>query len=303
MDTCELAPIVLFVYNRLWHTKQTIEALKKNELAELSELFVFSDGPKNADAEAEVELVRDYIQTICGFKKVHIINKEKNWGLAKSIIDGVTTIVNKYGKIIVLEDDLVTSPYFLKFMNDSLNKFSNCETVFGVTGFAYPIDKKQLSDTFFLKDEGCWGWATWNRAWKYFNKDTDMLINTFTSQMISEFNFDDTTNFWSQVILNQEGSIDTWAIYWYATIFLKNGLFLHPKETFIKNIGHDGSGVHCSYTSEFDSSFIQEYEITFPLELEVCKVAREEHKKYFLRKKGLINRAKQKLSSLLGLHK
>jgi GT2 family glycosyltransferase len=114
------APIALFVYNRPWHTRQTVEALKKNELASESELFIYSDAPKNGKAKEKVKEVREYIKTIDGFKKVTIIERENNWGLADSIIDGVTKIVNEYGKIIVLEDDLVTSPYFLKFMNEAL---------------------------------------------------------------------------------------------------------------------------------------------------------------------------------------
>ena len=116
----DLAPIVLFVYNRPDHTRQTVEALQKNELAIDSELFIYSDATKNENAEQKVNEVREYIKNINGFKKVTIVEREKNWGLANSIIDGVTKIVNEYGKIIVLEDDLVTSPYFLKFMNWAL---------------------------------------------------------------------------------------------------------------------------------------------------------------------------------------
>ena len=120
-STLDLAPIVLFVYNRPDHTRQTVEALQKNELAVDSELFIYSDAAKNENAEQKVNEVREYIKSIDGFKKITIIEREKNWGLANSIIDGVTNIVNEYEKIIVLEDDLVTSPYFLRFMNSSLS--------------------------------------------------------------------------------------------------------------------------------------------------------------------------------------
>ena len=120
-----LSPIVLFVHNRPWHTKQTVEALQQNELAEDSELFIYSDAAKSSKANAAVQEVRDYIYSVSGFKKITIIERKYNWGLADSIIDGVTSIVNKYGRIIVLEDDLVTSPYFLKFMNDALSFYKN----------------------------------------------------------------------------------------------------------------------------------------------------------------------------------
>ncbi len=118
-----LSPIVLFVYNRPWHTQKTIEALQKNELASESELFIYSDAAKNETAIHAVEKVRNYIKKTTGFKKITIIERDKNWGLANSIIDGVTTIVNQYEKIIVLEDDLLTSPYFLRFMNEALTFF------------------------------------------------------------------------------------------------------------------------------------------------------------------------------------
>ena len=119
----KLAPIVLFVYNRPWHTQQTIEALQKNELVLESELFIYSDAAKIDDVKQAVDEVRSYIKSINGFKKITIIEREENWGLANSIIDGVTTIVNQYSKIIVLEDDLVTSPFFLKFKKPFKDRF------------------------------------------------------------------------------------------------------------------------------------------------------------------------------------
>ncbi|MCY6412413.1 glycosyltransferase [Acinetobacter sp. VNH17] len=296
----KLSPIVIFTYNRPWHTRQTVEALQKNELAQQSDLIIYSDAPKDSMVTDEVQQVRDYLKTISGFKSIRIFEKEENWGLAKSIISGVTEIVNIYGKVIVLEDDMITSPYFLNYMNDALNRYESYERVFGITGFAYPVDYHNLPNAYFMKDEGCWGWATWNRAWKFFEKDTNNLINTFTPNMIKEFNFDDTNNFWTQVLLNQQGKINTWAIYWYATVFLNDGLFLHPKETFIKNIGHDGSGVHCDKTNEFDSPFIQKYDIIFPEKLEICNIARNAHKRYFRSQTGFVNRMRKKLSSLVG---
>lgn len=280
-STLDLAPIVLFVYNRPDHTRQTVEALQKNELAIDSELFIYSDAAKNENAEQKVNEVREYIKNINGFKKVTIVEREKNWGLANSIIDGVTKIVNEYGKIIVLEDDLVTSPYFLRFMNEALDFYKDEEKVFGITGYAYPINNIDLPSTFFMKDEGCWSWATWNRAWKYFEKDTDKLIKTFNKKMIKEFNFDNSTDFWSQVILNKRGKINTWAIYWYATIFLNNRLFLHPKESFSTNIGHDGSGIHCANDSTFNVQLTKKYNIVFNKNISISELAKQRHIEYF----------------------
>lgn len=298
-----LSPIILFTYNRPWHTRQTVEALQKNFLAIQSDFIIYSDAPKNSTAADQVQEVRDYLKTISGFKSIKIVEKEENWGLAKSIISGVTEIVNSYGKVIVLEDDMVTSPYFLNYMNDALDRYESCEKVFGITGFAYPIDTHNVPDAFFMKDEGCWGWATWKRSWQFFEKNTDSLIKTFTPNMIKEFNFDNTTDFWTQVVMNQQGKINTWAIYWYATVFLNNGLFLHPKETFIMNIGNDGSGVHCGTTTIYDSKLKQEYDINFPEKLEICDIARDAHKEYFRLQTGLINRIKRKLLWSVGVRR
>ena len=245
MNNKTTAPIVLFVYNRPWHTKQTIEALQKNELAKESELFIYSDAPKNDQAREAVDQVRIYLKTIEGFKSITIIERETNWGLAKSIIDGVSTVVNQYGKVIVLEDDLVTSPYFLKFMNDVLEFYKDEKKVWHVSGWNYPIEDDNGQDVFLWRVMNCWGWATWADRWQYYEKDVNKLIKEFSKEDIYRFNVDGTENFWAQVQANQKGTIDTWAIFWYATIFKHNGLCLNPIRSYVHNIGFDGSGVHC----------------------------------------------------------
>lgn len=275
------SPIVLFVYNRPWHTRQTVEALKKNELADKSELFIFSDGWKNDQDKTKVLEVREYLKTIDGFKKVHIIERERNYGLADNIIDGVTKIVNEYGKIIVLEDDIVASPYFLKFMNEALERYKDEERVFGVTGYTLPIQKKGLPSTYFLRFFACWGWGTYARAWNLYEKNPDKLINTFTKEMIKEFDFNNSGMFWSQVIANKEQKINTWAIFYYATVFLNKGLFLTPRESFTINIGHDGSGIHCGETDCFNTNLVQDYNIKFPDVVEELTIARERYMEYF----------------------
>lgn len=259
MLNSNLAPIVLFVYNRPWHTQKTVEALKKNELAEQSELFIFSDEAKHKDAQKSVDEVREYVDKIDGFKKVTIIKRDKNWGLANSIIDGVTKIVNKYGKIIVLEDDLVTSPYFLKFMNEALEFYKNEKKVWHVSGWNYPIARgsTESGDVFLWRTMNCWGWATWSDRWKYFEKDVDKLINSFSKAEIKRFNLDGVGYFWDQVILNQKGVINTWAVFWYASIFKNNGFCLNPVQTYVDNIGHDGSGENCLNEKNYVDSLNQ----------------------------------------------
>ncbi|WKJ88631.1 glycosyltransferase [Methylomonas montana] len=258
-----LSPVVLFVYNRPWHTRQTIEALQKNELAFESELIIYSDAPKNDDSRQTVMDVRSYIKSIQGFKKITIIEREKNWGLSKSIIDGVTTIVNQYGKIIVLEDDLVTSRFFLKFMNEALNFYQNEKKVFHISGYVYPINTKNIDSTFFLKPTTCWGWGTWDRAWKYFVKDSDLYLCLFNKKMIYDYNLSGAYRYFDQIRLNKKGRIDTWAVFWYASSFLNSALSLHPKDSFVRNIGHDGFGVNCTKSSVFDVEVVDYYDVIF----------------------------------------
>ncbi len=258
----DLASIVLFTYNRPWHTRQTIEALQQNVLAAESELFIYSDASKDKKSIEKVKEVRSYINTIKGFKKITIIEREKNWGLADSIIDGVTSIVNKYGKIIVLEDDLVTSPYFLKFMNEALDFYKDKKKVWHISGWNYPIDTNGLGDVFLWRLMNCWGWATWADRWKYFEKNTDSLIKNFSKEQITRFNLDGADNFWKQVLANKNGKMNTWAIYWYASIFIKDGLCVNPSKTLVKNVGNDETGVNCPLTKMFDSDInIQEIKL------------------------------------------
>jgi len=254
----ELAPICIFVYNRLWHTIQTIEALKKNILATESELYIFSDGAKNNEAISAVSEVRSYIQTITGFKKVQIILRERNLGLAKNIISGVTEIINLYKQVIVLEDDLVSSPFFLKYMNDALDLYKNDERVASIHGYVYPIN--DLPETFFIKGADCWGWATWDRSWANFEPDGRKILREVNKRGLkSEIDFNHSTGFVKMLKNQIKGKNDSWAIRWHLSAFLNNKLTLYPGKSFIKNIGCDSSGQHSIGTKVFDPLMIENY--------------------------------------------
>lgn len=249
----KLAPIALFVYNRLEHTRMTVESLKKNELAEDSDLVIFSDAAKTLDASTAVSDVRAYIKTVSGFRSIIVVERDENYGLARSIIDGVTSLINEYGRIIVLEDDLVTSPYFLRYMNDALEIYQNEEKVMHISGYMFPIDVSNIPETFFLRTASCWGWGTWQRAWVRFDKNPQYLLSDYSNQKIACFNMDGAYDFWSQVVQNGKGLINTWAIFWYAAVFELGGLCLHPAYSMVNNIGHDNSGEHCVQGSIFYS--------------------------------------------------
>jgi GNT-I family. len=145
----ELAPVVLFVYARPQHTKKTLEALQKNDKAESTDLIIYSDGHKFDQNRSQVQEVRNYLKTVSGFKSIKVIERDKNWGLAANIIDGVSEVINHYGKVIVMEDDIVTSPSYLSFMNQALEHYQNENKVWHISGWNYPIEVKGLDDAFF----------------------------------------------------------------------------------------------------------------------------------------------------------
>ncbi len=283
-----LAPIVLFTYNRLAHTKKTIEALQQNVYAEDSELYIYSDGPKNAAVKESVEAVRLFLHQVDGFKQVHIIEREKNWGLAENIIDGVTSIVNKYGKIIVLEDDIVTSRYFLKYMNDALEVYKDDARVMEINGYAPLGMDKNLPQVFFIEGADCWGWATWSRAWKYFRREPEKIRDEFTREDIFHFDMEGAhTGYWDQIIANCNGSLYTWAIFWHVAIFKANGLSLMPRDSLVSNEGFDGTGEHCNESNMYISNVVDAPVKNFPLILEENKIARENLRQFFLKQYNL----------------
>lgn len=260
-----LSPIVLFVYNRPWHTKQTIESLEQNLLADKSELIIYSDGAKNKWDKKNVDDVRSYLRTIKTFKSVSITERKKNWGLSGSIIDGVTKTLNEYGKIIVLEDDLVISPYFLNYMNDALIFYEEEEQVASIHGYMYPIDG--IEGNFFIKGADCWGWATWKRAWDKFEPDGNKLLKELTKRKAAkEADFNNRYNF-TQMLKDQiKGKNDSWAIRWYMSAFLRGMFTLYPARSYVQNIGNDDSGTHCGASNALKITLNNNYNFK-PIEI------------------------------------
>jgi len=296
-----LAPIVLFVYSRLEHTRQVIEALQNNILAKDSELIIYSDFAKTKELEDKVKGVREYIKCINGFKNVTIIYRDKNLGLANSIIDGVTTVVNRYGKVIVLEDDIVTNRYFLKFMNEALEFYKDKKKVWHIAGWNYPISSEGLDDTFLWRLMNCWGWATWSDRWDYFEKDSDKLIKEFTKEQIKYMNLDGCLKTWSQVISNKKGLIDTWAVYWYACIIKNNGLCLNPVKTLVINIGIDGSGENCGRNDAYESALSDKETLFFSIDLYENTIALQRIIQFYnTQKKITIKRIINKIKRVFG---
>lgn len=289
-----LAPIALFVYNRPDHTRRTISYLQKNLLAEDSRLFIFSDSAKVGSDHAKVNEVRALIKQTDGFKSVKIIESAVNQGLANAIISGVTQLVQEHGKVIVFEDDLLSSPFTLRYFNDALQRYTNQEKVMHIGAYMYPLADKNLPETFFYRAATSWGWATWNRAWKNFNPDIDDLMSQFSKPQIRQFSIEGTMNFWKQMQEFKSGKNNSWAIRWYASIFLAGGLTLNPSKSLIHNIGHDGSGVHSNKEDTYQVHLARKPVRFFPAEVEENPEAYTVIKHFLHNRKGnLLQRIKR----------
>ena len=278
------APILLFVYNRPEHTRRCIESLLKNSLASESNLFIYADGAKDSTQQEAVNEVRNYIRSIQGFKQITLMERSENWGLARNIINGVTTQVNRYGKVIVLEDDLVVAPYFLQFMNDALEVYKNEPRVGHIQACDFTQDSS-LPATFLIKWTGSWGWATWDRAWKHFNPNGNELLQELEERKLTHvFDFNGKYGFTRMLRRQIEGKNNSWAIRWNASLFLKDILSLNVGRSLVQNEGFDGSGTNCGGGGLYASHlYLQPLFITPISPIEENKQARQAFIRYYAR--------------------
>jgi len=246
-----LAPICLFVYNRPIHTLSTLQSLKNCHLAKDSILYIYADGQKPDASEDQIQKinnVREIIRSDTWCKEVHIYESEINLGLAKSIIKGIGEVTDKHDKAIIIEDDLQLSPSFLEFMNEALDYYEANKAVMHIAGFT-PHVKGILPETFFFPVPTCWGWATWRRAWQHFNPDAADLLPKVLNKGKRQFDFNYSINYVRMLKRNVNHKVDSWFIRWYASIYLENGLCLHPGKSLVRNTGLDHSGIN-SYKSK-----------------------------------------------------
>ncbi|MBP0904520.1 DapH/DapD/GlmU-related protein [Mariniflexile gromovii] len=304
------APITLFVYNRPTHTKRTLDALALNLEAPESELYIFCDGPKPNDNIENLKKISEVVglaKKENRFKKVYVQISKKNKGLAESIIYGVTTIVEKYGRVIVLEDDIETSKGFLKYMNDALSLYENNDEVMHISGYMYP-HKEVLQETFFFNVPLCWGWATWKKSWKYFNNNPIQLWNELKQKnLLSDLDKFGGNYLSSQLAYNITGKLDTWFIKWHASVLLQNGFTLFPKTSLVQNFGFDNTGVHNGVHTEFHNSVLAEKiavnSIAFFEDMKVETVIKDFYKvlNHRYEKKTLKKNIKDKIRNLVFL--
>lgn len=238
--------VALFAYNRPWHLSKTLESLAANHLAADVLLTIYCDGPKQASDFSAVESVRKIAKSCRLGKNVTVVERSENLGLAQSIITGVSEQCEKYGHVIVLEDDLLLSPYFLNYMKEALIRYENEEKVISIHGYCYPVTEP-LPETFFLKGADCWGWATWKRAWALFEPSAEKLLSQLKEKNLEKsFNMQNSTDYMGMLRDCALGKNQSWAIRWRASAFVNDKLTLYPGKSLVQNIGFDNSGTHCS---------------------------------------------------------
>ena len=296
-----LAPIILFIYNRPKHTEETLEALAKNDLAKESDLFVFADGPKEGLSQSKKDKITATRKVVAKFENAFasltLVERPKNYGLEKSIVSGVSEIVNEYDRVIVLEDDIKTSKGFLKYMNEALDLYKEDKSVMHIAGF-FPKCNANLPETFFYNVTSCWGWATWKDAWSAYNGDANDLLEKLNTKGYSDFiyNGGQENLLLEQLTQNARGSLQTWAVKWHTSVFLKDGLSLHPKYSLVDNTGHDESGENSGIDNPYAQVDLHDYvaveRVSLKQEEKAYRAVAEIYKKTF----------KEKLVSMIPLY-
>lgn len=259
-----LAPVVIFVYNRPLHTIKTIESLAENILSNETEVYIFSDSAKNEMSLQKMEEVRAYIDSLVGrniFKSVKIIKAESNKGLASSVISGVNQVFEKHSKVIVVEDDLISSKDFLQYMNDALDYYENDNKIWSISGYNPPIKiPENYKSEIYFSYRGCsWGYATWKNRWDKVDWDvTDYNDFKRSRKLRNKFNRGG-LDMSDMLDTQMQGKIDSWAIRWCYTQSKLDMLTVYPVTSRIKNIGLDGTGTHSGATAQYDSLLNSEY--------------------------------------------
>lgn len=264
----KLAPIVLFVYNRPDHTLKTLQALQRNTLAAQSTLHIFADGPKeNASAELlnKINTVRNIISAEKWCNEVVLHEFSTNKGLYRSIREGVTEILEQYGRVIVMEDDLQTSSAFLTYMNQALNFYADRKSVFSITGYNYPNSKMSIPtdyqyDTYVSLRNGSWGWATWIDRWNQIDWDVKSYETIKNTPSIKEALNRMGDDEFEMLQMQQDGILNIWSIQFTIAHFINHAVAIIPCQSYVDNIGLDGTGENCGIQSSLQHSQLNQNE-------------------------------------------
>lgn len=290
------APILLFVYRRPDHTRLVLEALRRNPEAASSELFIYSDGPKNREVGPLVDAVRELCRNTKGFARITLIERSANWGLGKSVIAGVTEVCAAKGRVIVLEDDIIVSPHFLAYMNEALDRYAAEERVMQISAHLFPVPWAAPHDAAFLPMTDCLGWGTWQRAWAAFDPEIGGYPQLAADRSLQRtFDLDGSYPYFRMLQQQREGKVDSWAIRWWLSVFHEGGATLFPAKSLVHNIGFDGTGtngVPAGTNTSIDESFIVKDYPAYSLDLIQFKQIKNYLARSFQRR-SLLHRLKE----------
>lgn len=271
----DYAPIAVFLYNRPDHSRAILNCLKRDSMIAESPVTIYCDGPKSNEHEDLVHETREIARQLAP-TGARIVEREENFGLARSIIAGVTEQCVEFGRVIVFEDDLRLSPAALGYFNAALDRYADEDRVMHIAGYMYPVGV-DLPEAFFYREASCWGWATWARAWEKFEPNAQTLLRKLRrSGRVSDFDIGGAYDYEWMLYQQWRGDIDSWAIRWYASVFLSGGLCLHPGRSLVANHGFDGSGIHFSSptkSTKFDTQIAEHAPKNLPSEIVECQAA------------------------------
>lgn len=241
----DLAPVIVFAYRRPDHLRNTLESLMRCEGFEQSPVIVYCDGARDDNEVASVLATREVARAMLG-KRAEYRFSEMNMGLSRSVIAGVSETVERFGRVIVVEDDLRLSPLFLTFMNRGLERYADDERVLQISGYQFDVPELSgMTSALFLPFPVSWGWATWQRAWRRFDPLAKGWEELRTDPILRRrFNLDGSYDYATMLVRQMEGHRDSWAIRWYWSVFRSEGLVLFPTVSLVQNTGFDGSGSH-----------------------------------------------------------
>lgn len=291
--------VIVFAFDRPDHLGRTLLALAACAEASTTRVTIYCDGARRESDADRVAQVRSVARAATGFASVDVVERERNLGLAASIIDGVTSQLAREERVIVLEDDIVVSPHFLRYMNDALEMYANDEQVASIHGYVYPV-AEALPETFFLRGADCWGWATWARAWRNFRADGPGLLSELRAQRLTRaFDFDGAYPYTRMLEDQIAGRNNSWAVRWHASCFLRGMLTLYPGRSLVVNIGNDDTGTHSGATSDYDVKLLERPVELHRIELVASTSATIAIARFFRHRRSLTRRIANRVRRML----
>lgn len=279
--TLDGPPIAIFAYRRPEHVRRLLESLATNPEFATSPVFIYCDGARAAKDEEAVAATRAMVARHAP-PAAEIITRRENLGLSRSIIDGVTTLCDRYGSVIVLEDDLVVSPFVLAYFRRALEHYADEERVMHVSAYVFPTGRP-LPDAFFYRTTSCWGWATWARAWRHFQANSLWLRREIVRRrLVHRFDVDGAFPYLQMLDDQITGRNDSWAVRWYASVLLREGVCLHPGRSLAMNEGFDSSGEHCGASDVYTTHLADRAPVQFPTRIAEDPQALATLRDYFL---------------------